>query len=373
MKIFPDDIRIIPSINTQVRCIPILIELLLNIGDRLVYLETLKTYMISWGEDMEATSPFYMSHKGKIGNRESKAFEYYVNFLVSINFVIKDGDFVKCSQYGTLFLLIFDRNKKNLDIELTNNESLFWFFWLLIRDSDIILTLIEFLYHKKIPISDSEIRKSFDIYFNERLTYKNRNVGVNSILGVNDKMGDQFRLLFKKSKENNDYAYKHFIPPRLEWLCDLDLLIKGKDKKYCLTEKGCKLYELLPSLETLLVKDINQNWIDNYIFMALIKVFENKKERNNFNTLSLSEQKEKIGYYLELVSKKFIDYRSSRIPSYPSLLFVTFSLIFEPNNYFINISNLESIFSEDFIYNNKQYILRKSPRINESYITIKNV
>ena len=115
-----DDMRVIDSVNTQVRYLPILFEIVRKIGADLKPLQIVKKMMEEWSKNEEGNNEQYKKGTGKITDKGklTKAFDFYIDFLQAMGWVIKTESFIKLSKYG---LLIYSLKKKRAKTMIGKN------------------------------------------------------------------------------------------------------------------------------------------------------------------------------------------------------------------------------------------------------------
>ncbi len=355
MKI--DDLRIIEHTNTQVRCLPIITQMLRVINSRSMPIPILKTLMYKWSEEQMSKSEFYKNHNGILSKNENNkiknttALLYYLELCENIGLVTRINEVVKCSKFGLLFLIL-DKDFKDQS-NFSTFEKVFYLYFLLFKDADNIILIMNRI--KDIPMNQVQIRNIYEVDLKKRLLSKLKI----SDFHTQNQIQDKYRKVEFEWKNAKEYA-KHIIPPRLEWLVDIGLCTINDSRKYVLSETGKKLNDFFYTIPETSFNDINEEWLNNRFILITSEIFLQKK-KNHY---------EKGLFPNELISNAFNVLDNDgirRVSAHPFFIYIMIQGFFK---YKIPITwnNIVELVKKPFEH--YKFDIRKAGRINESYFTM---
>ena len=101
---FVDGFRFVSNLNTTVRYLNIISQIIRFIGQKQLPKQILKSTLIEWSRQQEQESIAYKKHHGKIteNGKPTSAFEHYLDFSSSLGLIIYHGDLLRLSRLGVL-------------------------------------------------------------------------------------------------------------------------------------------------------------------------------------------------------------------------------------------------------------------------------
>jgi hypothetical protein len=361
------ELRII-EIDTKVRYLPLLSQILNKLGNQTIPLALLKTQMMEWSKIEENANEVYNTHNGKLteNGEVTGAFEKYVKFLQKIGFIIIINEAIRCSIFGRIFNELQKENINGVPF-----ENMFFAYFIFSYDADNLCLLMDMIYSSKEQLTQIDFRNQYIPEIFERLQVKEKNIQSEAHKKqLNDKLW-QVRQAIERQKPNENISkqHKHLIPPRLEWLCDWGFIKKEAKGVYHFTEKGSYFYQNLPIIAETSMRDVSQSWLETSVFKQLASFFH--IDSNIYSSESITKQ-------YALLAEKILAYHHQlngdgvmRVAWYPSLVYVIFSLLID-NKLIADFEDIENTLKTGDSFQGKKFILHKNPRINESYIIIKS-
>jgi hypothetical protein len=109
-----DSIKYLRGVNTQIRCLPILTAIIQRVGMAHLRVEQLHIYLLDWHKEQLVSSEFYKNHNGQIGEKTSKAYEYYIKFLEQIGLLVRENDLMhKTWTHLKPYFFIYNRKRRS--------------------------------------------------------------------------------------------------------------------------------------------------------------------------------------------------------------------------------------------------------------------
>lgn len=363
---YVDGFRFITRLNTQVRTLVTLSQIVKILGAKQLPKQFLKSALEKWSAEEESKSIEYKKHKGKI-TKEGKpttAFNRYLEFITALGLVTTHSDLVMCSRSGIL-LNRFANESKHTESQLSATEKIFFLITLFSKDADALLLTLELLQLHNKPVSQKDLRESFKENLKHRLSLKQKYANQQ----VRPLIHDQYRKVEYEWRGATSYA-EHIIPPRLEWMRDLDILKQvEKGSFYQLTEQGETFYKSLPYFPNTEQHDINEIWLRTKMMTTFAHLIFYPKRSRYWNDLVSYRQQQLLVPLLDEIFNLLNNEGARRISLYPSLLFIAIKLACT-HQVIAEIQELENTMKESVIAGHKKFSARPAPRINEGYITV---
>ncbi len=363
-----DGFRFVASLNTTVRNLNIVSQIIRIIGANHLPKQFLKSSIVEWSCTEEKTSSDYREHRGKITDdgKPTTAFQHYLDFAVFLKLITKHGDLLMLSRLGLLLNKLLNKSKQ-IGSQLTVEEKLFYLIILFQNDSDALLLTIHLLNQDSAVITQDKLFEQFESKLKERLLIKQRfaNSHIYSIIR------EKYRVVEYEWKKAESYA-KHIIPPRLEWMADLGVLdrIKRTGRTfYKLSRQGRKLYESCLNLQNSDLRDINENWLRTKAMDSFTRLIDDDKPFKKWAELTVAERLKVLKPYLEKAFQYFSSDGAMRISLYNACLFIIINLAAN-KNIKVEFFDLELEFKNSILLGRRKYSMRSAARINEGYITI---
>lgn len=363
-----DGFRFIASLNTQVRILSIVSQIAKIIGSKQLPKQFLKSSLIKWSVSEEQKSPEYKNHRGKIteNGKPTAAFEHYIEFASSLGLVSIHGDILMLTRLG-LLLHRFLNQSKEIESQLSNKEKYFYLMTLFRNDADALLLTIDLLTQGSEFLEQERLLEMFEAKLKERLLIKQKyaNERVQSIIR------ERYRVVEYEWKNAKSYS-RHIIPPRLEWMADLGMLRRTKNRGvtyYQLTNRGQELYDSCLTLPDSNLYDINENWLRTKSMKSFAPMINDDKILKTWSELNKTKRLDILKPYLEQVFDYFNYDGAMRISSYYALLYIIINIAVD-QGILVEFQDLEEELKNSILVGNRKYSIRLAPRVNEGYITI---
>lgn len=360
-----DAFRFVNNLNTQVRSLAICTQIIKEIGNSHSSKEILKTKLAKWSLYLEDNSKAYLDHSGRltINKKVTKAFERYLEFINNLGLTNSINNVVSTTPIGFLLSNLLT-NKANDEFTLTKYEQLFYCVELFRKDADAIILTLEMVRNSQSP-SQIDLMKGFESNFKNRLMAKKSS----ALPTVQVELSDKFRTVEYQWKNAESYS-EHIIIPRVEWLTDLAIVTKkksGKSTNYVISDRGLELLVALPSIQAAVNKDVDENWLNSYSIKAFC-VALNFTDLKNWNSLQETERTHLLSPILEYCYPILSKGGAMRMPLYPLFLTIAIKAACD-QGVIVEFCDLEEVFKSLKI-GRRQYALRKTARLNESYISV---
>ena len=353
----------ITEINTLVRRLGYVSEILRLLEHKTLSESVLYAQLEKWSLNHEQDLMNYANQQGFIkATRGQAAPKRYVNLAVSLGLVGRIAGAYRVTRFGKTLLPFLHRVPAQNPFELTKAERCAYLYWLLLKDSDQLLTVIRMLVEKgSQPLSD--LQNAFPAFYlqqlQERMLTAEEHVA-RDILEVRNRRA-HWEELSKRSIEN-------IVPPRIHWLADLGLASIASDAKRQsrLTKMGAQFSRFLPKIQERQAFHTSPVWLREQFFGIAGQMFVGAADRQ-WTDIQKLEKKELL---CKITSQALRTLRSTptpRISLYPALIYMAF-LLMTRNGIAANLEELQAdlyTFSEE---PDTQYAVRFSHRENESYL-----
>ncbi len=361
-----DGFRFITRMNTQVRNLAIISQMVKILGSRQILKQLLKRELEELRDHIEIESREYRNHYGNMTrNRTSiTAFNHYLEFANTLELITKYHELVHCSHLGKL-LNHFISEPENMISQLHDSEKLLYFMILFRHDADILLLLLELLQDHDTLVAQEHLFDIFEKQLKQRLLLKRKYANEQLQTVIHAKY-QEIEYTWKNAKSYS----KHIIPPRLEWLRDLGILTQTKqDFVYQLTEQGKCFYNSLPLLHDSKKRDVNESWFKKRAMASFAPLVLSQKPLIFWHELDPEQQLVSLASHLKKAFHLFDVEAVRRVSLYPSLLFMSISLA-NRENVIAELQELEDRLKKGVTIENKIFSARPTARMNEGYITL---
>lgn len=239
------------ELNTQVRRLSIVSALIRLLGHEALSEKILLSRLFRWSKLQEEEGADYRQATGKVtikGIFKPAAARRYLSFAQAIGLIVKVSGAYRATRLGLVLYPFLDENSRTIALSIPG--KLFFGYILLSYDSDILLTIVAQLLDKP-QLKIVEYQREFREYHVNRLNHR-----------IEASTDDRIRqaLLERRTqilgwKKPQEYP-EHIVPPRLNWLCDLGLVIDWKPagklqestRRFRLTSAGERFFTQLPLL-----------------------------------------------------------------------------------------------------------------------------
>jgi len=369
-----DQFRFISQTHTTVRQLIICSKILKIIGKKHLPLNFLQLNLVNWSKEMEANSPAYKKCRGKItdGGKQTTSFKHYIKLLQALGLLVNVNSIVSLTRSASI-LLTYLPDKNDYAFRLTSGETLFYFYFIMREDADVIISVLQELsgFNDNINQKDllNELLSSSDGSFENRLVQKqNLSSGL-----VKSFVGEKVRKISFEWRKKEVYA-EHIFVPRFEWLNQLGVIsiLSNAQTFYRLQSSALDLINAIPVFKGTDFKDVNEDWFEQKFMYSYSLIQAGDIHYKFYSDRRPTDIDNAIGEGLFNAFNQLGAQASLRMPLLATELFVIFGLAIE-RNIIIEISELYNILENGFNYNSKVFLAKKSARLSESYITISHL
>ena len=286
----------------------------------------------------------------------------YTNFAVSLGLIGRIDGACRVTRFGKTLLPFLHQMPDQNPFELICAEQCAYLYWLLMKDSDRLLTIIRMLVEGGSQ-SLSDLQNAFRAFYlqqlQDRMLTAEEHIA-RDILAVRNRVAHW--------KEGTKRSMENIVPPRIHWLADLGLVsIESDGKRQSqLTEIGIQFSRSLPKIRGMPTFHTNSVWLRDQFFSIAGQVFRDAIDRK-WTEVQKLERKELLR---KLTFQAFKTLRSTPVPKislYPALIYIAL-LLTTDNKIAVNLGELHTdldMFSKD---PDTQYEVRFSHRENEAYL-----
>ena len=316
-----------------------------------------------WSLDHEQDLMAYPNRQGFINaTREQTGPKRYTNLAVSLGLVGRIAGACRVTRFGKTLLPFLYQGPDRNPFELIYAERCAYLYWLLVKDSDQLLTVIRILAEEP-PESLSDLQNFFPEFYRQQLQSHMLTAEehvARDILAVRNRVAHW--------RKGSNRSIENIVPPRVHWLIDLGLVSteysKGKSPR--LTTMGSLFYKNLPKIQEGIPAVHMNAWLRSNFFSVAGRIFTEGPELL-WSEIQPLKKKELLN---KLTFRALETLRSTPIPKislYPALIYMALLLIAD-NKIAVNLGELHAdldMFSKD---PDTRYEVRFSHRENESYL-----
>lgn len=353
----------ITEINVLVRRLGYVSAILRLLEHKTLSESLLYTRLERWSLDHKQDLMAYPNHQGFINaTRQQTGSKRYTNLAVSLGFIGRINGACRVTRFGKTLLPFLHQVPDRNPFELTCAEQWAYLYWLLMKDSDRLLTIVRMLVEEGSQ-SLSDLQNAFRAFYLQQLQARMLTAEehiAREILAVRNRVAHW--------KEETKRSMENIVPPRIHWLADLGLVSIESDAKRQsrLTEMGIQFSQSLPKIQGMPNFHTSPVWLRNQFFSVAGRVFRGTIDRE-WTEVQKLEKKELLH---KLTFQTFKTLRSTPTPKislYPALIYMTFLLIVD-NRIAVNIEELHADLDAFSKEPDTQYAVRFSHRENESYL-----
>ena len=353
----------ITDINVLVRRLGYVSAILRLLEHKTLSESVLYTRLERWSLDHELDLMAHPNQQGFIkATPEQTGPKRYTNLAVSLGLVGRIVGACRVTRFGKTLLPFLHQAPDQNPFELTCAEQCAYLYWLLIKDSDQLLTIIRMLVEGGSQ-SLSDLQNAFRTFYLQQLQARMLTAEehiARNILAVRNRVAHW--------NEGTRRSMENIVPPRIHWLADLGLVsIESDEKRQAgLTEIGVQFSQSLPKIQAMPVFHTSPVWLRNQFFGVAGQIFSGTVDRK-WTEVQKLERKELLN---KLTFRALETLRSTPIPKislYPALIYMTLLLIVD-NRISANLEELHTdldMFSKD---PDTRYEVRFSHRENEAYL-----
>lgn len=335
--------------------------------------EVLARRVITWSEEYHPDFQKYISPSGEIVQSKkgliSQSFENYYVAAKNLGLLIEQHGFIIPTRIGEV-LGKFNEIDPDLTClanvyELTILEKFYFLYILLIKDFDILATLLEMLEN-----GYSELPKFYEDY---KAKYLKRLEGKMEYIHNKEKtqLFDAYQRV--QGWKNPKRYSEDIIPSRLNWLIDLGLIDDSRfqrEEKYFLNETGLRFWGDVPKYSPVAFKDITDQWLKTAFWGFACSCFS--VQNQVWQILPPQEKKELISEAVTSFLFRFDTFGIPRLSVEQTCLFISLYCLSEKHIIVEADEIIEWIGFEKELHNVK-IGYRGATRPGESYLILTNV
>ena len=286
----------------------------------------------------------------------------YTNFAVSLGLIGRIDGACRITRFGKTLLPFLHQVPDQNPFEMIYAERCAYLYWLLVKDSDRLLTIIRMLVEGTAQ-SLSDLQDAFPTFYLQQLQARMLTAEehvARDILAARNRVA-HWKKGTKRSVEN-------IVPPRIHWLADLGLVSVENDGKRQsrLTEMGMQFSQFLPKIQGVSTFHTSPAWLRKQFFGIVGQMLMSTIDRQ-WTDIQKLEKKELL---CKLTSQALETLRGTptpRISLYPALIYMAL-LLMTDNGIAANLEELQADLDTFSKEPDTRYAVRFSHRENESYL-----
>ena len=353
----------ITDINVLVRRLGYVSAILRSLEHNTLSESMLYTRLEKWSLNHKQDLLAYSNQQGFINStRGQTGPKRYTNLAVSLGLVGRIAGACRVTRFGKTLLPFLCQGPDRNPFELIYAERCAYLYWLLVKDSDQLLTILRILAEKS-PGSLSDLQNFFPEFYRQQLQSHiltaEKHIA-RDILAVRNRV-DHWGKVPKRTLEN-------IVPPRVHWLIDLGLVStehsKGKSPR--LTIMGTRFYKNLPKIQEGIPAIHMDAWLRKSFFGVVGQIFTDEPART-WSEIQPEHKKEQLN---KLASRALETLRSTPTPKislYPALIYMVLLLI-TSDRIRVNLVELHEDLETFSKESGTRYEVRFSHRENEAYL-----
>lgn len=353
------DYRAVEGTNTKVRRLAYLTAIINILGRNGLSERAILTRLVRWGQQSRTWLKDYWVQTGEVTSTyRNSAGGRYLHLATNLGLIASISGVYRVTRVGlVLWELAKGRVTNRNPFYLTKPEQLFFTYLLLERDADILLAVTDYLLEQ--PDSPlAQIQRHFQGSLVDRL---NKKIRVSQDERLKHRLLDR-RMAVREWEKPERYA-EHIVPPRLNWLLDLEALEPGNFKRhhYFLTEAGTRFLSAAPRFGDGQFSDVTSEWLQTSFWPAVSALL-------NLDPLAdLDQPGDQMHQSLAGAFKKFQYTAVPKVSLTQILLYLSVKLMLEHQ---IQASPmvLKDWLETEPVWKGRRYKVRFSSRENESYL-----
>lgn len=353
----------ITDINVLVRRLGYVSAILQLLEHKTLSESVLYARLEKWSLDHEQDLMAYPNRQGFINaTREQTGPKRYTNLAVSLGLVGRIAGACRVTRFGKTLLPFLHQVPDQNPFELICAEQCAYLYWLLVKDSDRLLTIIRMLVEGgSQPLSD--LQNAFRSFYLQQLQTRMLTAEeriARDILAVRNRVAHW--------KEGTGRSMENIVFPRIHWLADLGLVsIESDGKRQSrLTEMGIQFSQSLPKIQGMPTFHTSPVWLRNQFFSVAGRIFTEGPELL-WSEIQPLKKKELLN---KLTFRALETLRGTPIPKislYPALIYMTLLLMVD-NRIGANLGELQADLDAFSKEPDTRYEVRFSYRENEAYL-----
>lgn len=361
--------RAIDGTNTKTRRLAYLSAILLMLRQDSLSEQMLLSKLTKWSQDHRVDLNSYYVQTGEItSTRKNSAGARYMQLAERSGLIVPIAGMYRSARMGLVVIALLMRHQLNDNpFYLNTAEKLFYTYYLLRVDADILLTIADPLL-KNENGSLYQLQQTFRERFLSRLSEK-------IVWSQDEALRQHLRtrqiVIENEWKKPERYA-EHIVPPRLNWLLDLQFLEEEpfRHHHFEFTEVGRKFLSRLPCLGNSGFHDVTEQWLDQDFWESSASYLMNIGDLIQWSDL---DEDTRNNAMKQLLVDTFSAFHSPFVPTAPlsqAMLYLCIRLMLEYQVVSCPL-DLKTWLATSPILDRRRYEARLSPRENESYLLMK--
>ena len=286
----------------------------------------------------------------------------YTNFAVSLGLIGRIDGACRITRFGKTLLPFLHQVPDQNPFEMIYAERCAYLYWLLVKDSDRLLTIIRMLVEGTAQ-SLSDLQDAFPTFYLQQLQARMLTAEehvARDILAARNRVA-HWKKGTKRSVEN-------IVPPRIHWLADLGLVSVENDGKRQsrLTEMGMQFSQFLPKIQGVSTFHTSPAWLRKQFFGIVGQMLMSTIDRQ-WTDIQKLEKKELLCKLTSQALETLQGTPTPRISLYPALIYMALFLMTD-NGIAANLEELQADLDAFSKEPDTRYAVRFSHRENESYL-----
>lgn len=358
--------RALEGTNTKTRRLAYITAMISMLGRRDLSEQLLLSRLVRWSQEHKRHLDSYWVQTGEVtSTRRNAAGARYLELATKVGLVAPITGVYYVTRIGLVLYTLIGYYGINVNpFYLTSVERLFYTYWILTTDADLLLTVLDRI-AQQTDVNLSQLQDTFQSDFLSRLEKK---------ISVCQDEALRRRLLERRIKVSDEWQKperyaEHLVPPRLNWLLDLGFLEADKFQRhhYALTTSGTRFLSALPYTGDGEFHDVTDRWLDSEYWNIAAKTLLDLESVVGWDQVG-EEQRDSI--LKPLLRETFEAFRHTPVPKVSwtqAVLYLSVRLLVD-HRVGANPSHLGKWLSVPRVMEGRRYEVRLSPRENESYL-----
>lgn len=353
----------ITEINTLVRRLGYVSAILRLLEHKTLSEAVLYTQLERWSLKHKQDFEDYVNPQGFIkATRGQAAPKRYTNLAVSLGLMGRIAGACRVTRFGKTLLPFLHQVPDQNPFELTDAERCAYLYWLLLKDSDQLFSVIRMLVEGGSQ-SLSDLQNAFPMFYLQQLQthmLTAEEYVAREILAVRNRVAHW--------QEGSKRSIENIVPPRIHWLADLGLVSIANDEKRQsrLTERGIQFSRSLLEIQEGQAFYTRPVWLREQFFGIAGRVLVDTVDRQ-WIKIQRSEKKELLYKRTFQAFEVLRRTPTPKISLYPALIFIAL-LLTTDNGIAVNLAELQADLETFSKEPDTPYAVRFSHRENESYL-----
>ncbi|HIE27106.1 TPA: hypothetical protein EYP66_07455 [Candidatus Poribacteria bacterium] len=367
--------RAITELNTQVRRLAYVSQLLRLVGHKPLSKQSLLSKLIDWSA---SNSEFLENHLDSTGavhsekQRKNTAALRYIDFAMGLGVLTRIANMYRPTRIGavlsTMLYEISDGDENPFCLK--EHEKIFFLYQLFQRDADLLLCVVDMI-RQGGSHSLKDLQNNFQVAYLDRLIAKIAESSQEHIKRLLSGRRNEIKTTWKNPKR---YA-EHIVPPRLHWLLDMgfvQLTRQSGDVFFHFTDAGKRFVDVLPRLSTADISEVTDEWQNKDFFSSVCPSLFPFRKYVYWKDADECVRHEVIQKYIVDAFKEFRRTSVPKISLTQGMLYTCIRSAVD-SDFLVDKEDLLEWFSTPRVFDDHRYEVRTSARENEAYFIMMRV